>query len=142
MGVIIYKSGELKINGHKDEEGLKKFLAEAELVKDGWEENAFFIDAPTIEFVCDEHEGCCSPFEDAVEKPLMDILKLAKKYGVQLDGSFVINSSCSDYDNITIRVCDSKDTYHNTQVLNAPDEDLIAELESRGYKISMDDKTN
>ncbi len=136
MGTIIYKSGELDINGYKDEESLKEFLAEAELIKDGWGGIAFFVTSTAIEFAYDEQEGCSDPYEDAVGKPITDLLNLAKKYGVQLDGDFVINSSCSDYDNITINVCDNKESYHNTQVLNASDEDLIAELESRGYKIS------
>lgn len=111
MGVLIYKSGELNINGYKDEESLEEFLAEAELVKDGWGGIAFFVTSTAIEFAYDTQEGCTDPYGDAVEKPLTDILKLAKKYGVQLDGSFTIGSSCSDYDNITI-------------------------LESRGYKTS------
>ena len=136
MGVLIYKSGEVSPVGYKDEASLDAFLTKAEDIKDGFGSTAFFVTRYSIEFACDTTEGCCDPYEDAVGKPIDSIIKLAKKCGVELSGSFDIGSSSSDYDGITVTINNNNVTTCDTHVLNATDKELVSELERRGYAVT------
>lgn len=136
MGVLIYKSGEISPVSYKDEASLDAFLTETEGIKDGFGNTAFFVTRYAIEFANDTAEGCCDPYEDAVGKPIDSVIKLAKKHGVELSGSFNIGSSSSDYDGITVTINDNIVTTCDTHVLNATDKELVRELEKRGYAVT------
>ena len=138
MGAIIYPSGELVVSDHTNE-GVPEDLAEkaageiAEM-KDRWGNPIFKRDGYTVIFADELIEGC-NPVKDYIEAPLKQAIEIAKNHGAFIDGDIFISSDWNDYDNIHISIEENKVSYRNSEVSNASDEELIAELERRGYGI-------
>ena len=129
MGALMWVSGQLKANKEIPKKATKKILA----IRDGWDEDAFLIlpGQDFIEFSKEEMGGIC-PFEDGVEKPLGELLSLAKEAGISLSGEILIYSNDCDMDNTGLVIEDNEIRYANSQVLNATTGELIEELISRG----------
>ena len=129
MGVIIYPTANLTITGD-----MPPFYETAiEGINNGWDDQAFKITGQEIELCDDWYEGC-DPTDDAVIKPLKELLQYTKNTGLSLQGSVSITSDYSDYDNQIIVVKDGQIEYGNLEIYNATDQDLILELKRRGYK--------
>lgn len=134
MSITVYVTGRMAATGN--EAKVKRLLEKAKNVKNAWGTKAFELNGEEIVFRKDELNGF-APGEDGIENPLRKITLLARVIGVDLNGSFTVNSSCSDhYNNVTFNIVDSTLAYAKTELLKASDEELIAELKSRGYLIA------
>ena len=130
MGCVIYINGELSAD-EISEDAAEKIAA----IQDGWGDNAFKVDKNTITFIASVQEGS-DPLYDAVIEPLDKLLALVKREGVFIDGNIEITSDWSEYDNITFIIKENQLKSKNTEIINASTEDLIEELESRGYRVT------
>ena len=133
MGVVIYINGGVVAEGER----LNTFLG---IIEKASEKNKVFtVRDDEISFRFNQTDGS-DPIEDYVLKDLRKLCDFADQMNISLCGDFDITSDWNDYDNITIRVMNevgkNQIKQYNTELLNAPDEELIAILKSRGYIIT------
>ena len=138
MGVVIYVTGELEVCDHTNE-GVPEDLAEKAAVetaemKDRWGNTIFERDGYTLTFANELIEGC-DPVNDYIEAPLKQAIEIAKANNAYIDGDIYIASDWNDYDNIHIEIAENEISMDNAEINTATDEELIAELEKRGYGI-------
>ncbi len=126
MGAIIY------IDGSLTADRMNTIIHERfRTVLNGWKELGFRINGDEIKLAWDTMEGL-NPLEDGVYTPLKELMRVAIDLNVKLNGSFTINSNWSDYDNLSVIVSENDVRYVNTEVINAPTDELIRELMARG----------
>lgn len=143
MGAIIYPSGELVISDHTNEGVPVDFAAQAiekiAEMKSNWGNPIFRRDGYTLTFVSEMFEGC-DPVEDYIEAPLKQAIEIAKANNAYIDGDIYIASDWNDYDNIHIEIAENEISMDNAEINTATDEELIAELEKRGYSVTDNNK--
>ena len=75
-----------------------------------------------------------TPYEDYIISPLEGMLAYAEKESIQVTGEFTVDSECGDYDNILIRIVNSKMQFLNKEVVQADTKVLESELFNRNKK--------
>lgn len=129
MGVIIYPTANLNIEGN-----LPPFYQDQiEGMKDDWGMQIFRMEYDEISFVFDMREAS-DPLEN-IESYLDKLIQYAKDNDCSISGEVIITSDWSDYDNILIDIKDNEKSYGNSEVREATSEELIKELQRRGYTV-------
>ncbi len=143
MGTVIYPSSELLVTDHAElttgeacfpADHAKKAAEAIAGMKDRWGNPIFKRDGYVLEFAAEKIEGC-DPVKDYIETPIKQAIEIAKQNGAYIEGYVDITSDWNDYDNIHIDVSEEGITYTNSEITNASDDELIAELKKRGYSI-------
>ena len=144
MGAIIYPSGELVVDdytGGSMENCAEKAVEAIAEMKDRWGNPVFKRDGYALEFADEKIEGC-DPVQDYIEAPIKQAIEIAKQHGAYIEGYVDIVSDWNDYDNIHLDIFeDGNITYGNAEIVNASDDELIAELKKRGYSVAKEADT-
>ncbi len=138
MGVMIYPNGELLVSNHTNEgvpeDRAKKAVEAIAEMKDKWGDPVFKRDGYVLEFDYEMIEGL-DPVQDYIEAPIKQAIEIAKQNGAYIEGYVDITSDWNDYDNIRIEVTEDGIRHANSEIANATTEELISELENRGYAV-------
>lgn len=139
MGVVIYFSGKLSVSDHTKEDfpknPAKKAVEAITEIKDRWGNPVFKLDGYVLNFAYEMIEGC-DPVTDYVETLIKQAIKIANQNDAYIVGHVDITSDWNDYDNIHLDISEAGSITHgNSEIINASDDELIAELEKRGYVV-------